>query len=79
MCYEPDARPPYPPISGGAADGKDIVFVVQSGRVDRRAVTVIETQGDDSVLSAGVATGEQVILKAPASLQDGAAVKVKSL
>jgi carboxymethylenebutenolidase len=31
MCYEPDARPPYPPISGGAADGKDIVLTAQDG------------------------------------------------
>jgi carboxymethylenebutenolidase len=31
MCYEPDARPPYPPVSGGAADGKDIVITAQDG------------------------------------------------
>jgi carboxymethylenebutenolidase len=31
MCYEPDARPPYPPITGGAADGKDIVLTAQDG------------------------------------------------
>jgi carboxymethylenebutenolidase len=31
MCYDSDARPPYPPISGGAADGKDIVITAQDG------------------------------------------------
>ena len=31
MCYDSDARPPYPPISGGAADGKDIVLTAQDG------------------------------------------------
>lgn len=31
MCYEPNDRPPYPPISGGAADGKDIVLTAQDG------------------------------------------------
>jgi carboxymethylenebutenolidase len=31
MCYEPDARPPYPPISGGAADGQDIVLTASDG------------------------------------------------
>ena len=31
MCYDTDARPPYPPISGGAADGKDIVLTAQGG------------------------------------------------
>lgn len=31
MCYDSDARPPYPPISGGAADGKDIVLTAPDG------------------------------------------------
>ena len=31
MCYDLDARPPYPPISGGAADGADIVLTAQDG------------------------------------------------
>ena len=29
MCYDLDARPPYPPIMGGAADGEDIVLTAQ--------------------------------------------------
>ncbi len=57
----------------------DMVFVVNNGHAERRAVTVTETQGDDSTLSAGVSAGEQVILNAPANLQDGMAVKTKSL
>ena len=31
MCYDLDARPPLPPISGGAADGQDIVLTAQDG------------------------------------------------
>ena len=31
MCYDSNARPPYPPISGGAADGKDIVLIAPDG------------------------------------------------
>ncbi|MGH7993658.1 MAG: efflux RND transporter periplasmic adaptor subunit, partial [Limisphaerales bacterium] len=60
-------------------DGRDVVFVVRDGRVERRAVTVSDTQGDDSVLSAGVTAGEKVVVAAPANLQDGMAVKEKSL
>jgi RND family efflux transporter MFP subunit len=60
-------------------DGKDIVFVVQNGRADRRAVTVIEVQGDDSILSAGVSAGEFVITDPSAALVDGLAVKEKKL
>jgi multidrug efflux pump subunit AcrA (membrane-fusion protein) len=60
-------------------DGRDVVFVAQQGRAERRAVTVSDTQGNDSVLSAGVTAGEQVIVNAPAGLADGAAVKEKKL
>lgn len=58
-------------------DGQDVVFVAQNGRAERRAVTVSDTQGDDSVLTAGVAVGETVIVNAPAGLADGTAVKMK--
>jgi RND family efflux transporter MFP subunit len=60
-------------------DGRDIVFVVQNGRAERRAVTVTDTQGDDSVLSAGVSAGENVIVDPPAGLTDGTAVKATKL
>ena len=60
-------------------DGRDMVFVVQDGRAERRAVTVSDTQGDDSVLSAGVLSGEKVIVNASADLKDGMAVKEKNL
>ena len=60
-------------------DKQDVVFVIRGGKAERRAVTVSDTQGDDSVLSAGVANGEIVIINAPAGLQDGLAVKEKKL
>ena len=56
-------------------DGRDVVFVVQNGHAEQRAVTVTDTQNDDSVLSAGVSAGEKVVVNAPADLQDGMAVK----
>ncbi len=31
MCYDLDARPPLPPISGGAADGQDVVLIAADG------------------------------------------------
>jgi RND family efflux transporter MFP subunit len=60
-------------------DGQDVVFVVQHDRAERRAVTVIDTQGDDSVLSAGVSAGESVIADPPAGLTDGTAVRARKL
>lgn len=60
-------------------DGHDVVFVVHDGHVERRAVTVSDTQNDDSALSAGVMAGEKVVVDAPADLKDGMAVKEKKL
>ena len=60
-------------------DGRDVIFVVQDGRAERRAVTVTDTQNDDSVLSAGVNAGEKVVVNAPALLQDGMTVKETKL
>jgi RND family efflux transporter MFP subunit len=59
-------------------DGRDVVFIVQNGRAERRAVTVTDAQGDDAVLSAGVSAGEKVVVNAPAELKDGVAVKEKN-
>jgi HlyD family secretion protein len=60
-------------------DGRDVVFIVQGNRAERRAVTVSDTMGDDSVLSAGVSAGEKVVVSAPAELHDGAVVKETKL
>ncbi len=59
-------------------DGHDVVFTVQNGRAERRAVTVRDTDGDDAVLSAGVTAGEKVIANWPAGMKDGVAVKERN-
>ena len=56
-------------------DGRDVVFVVQNGKAERRAVTVSSTGGDDTVIGAGVSAGERVVVDSPAGLTDGAKVK----
>jgi RND family efflux transporter MFP subunit len=58
-------------------DGRDVVLVLQSGRAERRAVTVNQTRLDEVVISAGVAAGDRVIVDAPNNLADGAAVAEK--
>jgi hypothetical protein len=57
--------------------GRDVVMIVQNGVVERRAVTVSGSEGDDFVISAGVANGERVVVDGPKDLTDGAAVKEK--
>jgi RND family efflux transporter MFP subunit len=56
-------------------DGRDVVLVVRDGRVERRAVSVVNTHAGESELSAGLAGGERVVVEGPAELADGAAVK----
>jgi RND family efflux transporter MFP subunit len=58
-------------------DGRDVVFVMQNGRAERRTVTVSSTLNDEVTLSAGVSAGEKIIVESPAGLADGAAVKEK--
>lgn len=60
-------------------DGRDVVFVVQHGKAERRAVSVSSARDDEVTLSAGVASGEKVVLNPPATLADGAAVKEAKL
>lgn len=58
--------------------GQDVVLVVRNDVVERRAVTVSGSDGDDAVLSAGVTDGERVVLDGPKELSDGAKVKEKA-
>lgn len=57
--------------------GRDVVFIVQHGRVERRAITVAGAQDDAATVTAGVSPGEKVVVDAPAELGDGAAVVEK--
>jgi RND family efflux transporter MFP subunit len=58
-------------------DGRDVVFVVQNGRAERRAVTVASALTDETTLSAGISGGEKVIVDPPQDVKDGAKVKEK--
>jgi HlyD family secretion protein len=59
-------------------DGRDLVWVVRDGRVERRAVTIAGTQGDESTIAAGLNGGEKVVINAPAGLADGSRVTEKT-
>jgi RND family efflux transporter MFP subunit len=51
--------------------GKSTVYLVNNGRVERRAVTVGGTANDQVVVLAGLSAGEQVIVEGPENLSDG--------
>ena len=63
------------PATALRKDGdKDVVFVLEGHRAQRRTVTLGGTSGDSRQLLAGVSPGESVIVDGPAGLTDGAAV-----
>jgi RND family efflux transporter MFP subunit len=54
----------------------DYVYVCQQDRVERRAVKVTGTEGEELVLT-GVRPGERVVIEGPPNLADGSRVTVK--
>jgi RND family efflux transporter MFP subunit len=57
--------------------GKKVVFLVKDEKLERRAVTIGNTQGNSSEIVAGISSGDAVVVKGPAALHDGEAVQVK--
>jgi hypothetical protein len=50
-------------------------LVVADDRVERRAVTLAETRGEEVYVSTGITAGERVVIAGPADLADGDSVK----
>ena len=59
-------------------DGRAVVFVVNGDRVERRAVSVGDTNGDQVGVLSGVSPGDRVVVDGPQTLKDGDKVKVQS-
>jgi RND family efflux transporter MFP subunit len=56
-------------------DGRDFVFVVADGKVERRAVTLGGEAGADVIVLAGAAAGERVIAEPAAEVEPGGRVR----
>jgi RND family efflux transporter MFP subunit len=54
----------------------DFVYVIQQDRVERRAVKVAGTEGEELAVT-GVVVGERVVISGPPALADGARVTVQ--
>jgi hypothetical protein len=57
-------------------DGKDVAFVVDAEKVQRRTLRLGRTLGDDREVLAGLAGGDTVVLEPAEDLADGARVRV---
>ena len=55
---------------------RDIVFVMQNDRAERRAVRVMSTNNDSARIAAGINAGDMVIVDAPAELKEGDRVRI---
>lgn len=55
-------------------DGRDVVWIVREGRLERRAVTVGAVQGDEVTIAAGVGSGERLVVEGPDNLAEGVKV-----
>jgi RND family efflux transporter MFP subunit len=58
------------------AGGRDVVFVLDGSRVERRAVALGTVEGDEALVLSGVIGGERVVVEGPADLADGDEVEV---
>ena len=58
-------------------DGRDVVWVVADGTVERRAVTIDQRNGSEVVISGGLSGGEILVIDGPDGLADGVPVTEK--
>ena len=58
--------------------GRDVVFVMAGDKVERRAVTLSVSEGEDAIVTVGIEGGESVVVQGPPDLADGDQVEVAS-
>lgn len=56
-------------------DGRTIVWLVQDGQLERRAVTIASERGAEVVVAAGLQAGDRVVVEGPENLAQGGRVK----
>jgi HlyD family secretion protein len=73
----PAARVVIPSSAVRQQEGRENVFLVHDGKVERRAVTLGSRRGDDVEVLAGVSEGDTLVAKIPENLRDGQNVVIK--
>jgi hypothetical protein len=58
--------------------GKYYVFLLLNDVVERRAVAIAGERGKDVLVTSGLASGDKVVINAPAGLEDGTRVRESS-
>ena len=87
LAFQEDAPKPQAQARSGVlvpaaavrrTEGRNVLFVLNEGRVERRAVPVSEFNGTTILVESGLAPGERVVVDPPAGLVDGDAVREKN-
>ena len=55
--------------------GRDLVYLVRDGRVQRRAVRLGDRRGSDVFVLSGLVEGDRVVVEGLEGLEDGAEVE----
>jgi RND family efflux transporter MFP subunit len=71
----PSSRVVLPKSAVRREGDREVVLVVVEGQVERRAVTIGESRGEEVYITSGLAAGEKVVIAGPADLADGDSVK----
>jgi HlyD family secretion protein len=71
------ARATVPKAAVRSVEGRSVVFVVNGDRVERRAVSVGDTNGDQVGVLSGLSPGERVVVDGPQTLKDGDKVTIR--
>lgn len=71
------ARATVPKAAVRSIEGRSVVFVVNGDRVERRAVSVGDTNGDQVGVLSGLSPGERVVVDGPQTLKDGDKVTIR--
>jgi HlyD family secretion protein len=58
-------------------EGRDMVWLVRDGRLERRAITVSDKLGEQVTVTGGLNGGERVVIEGPENLAEGARVVEK--
>jgi hypothetical protein len=74
---EPLAKSVVPQAAVAGDDGRQVVFVVDDGAVERRAVTAGRSLGSYLEIMAGVSPGERLAVTGLEQLSDGMRVNVR--
>lgn len=56
-------------------EGRDVVWVLNRDRLERRTITPVGTRGSDVAVTAGLSAGERVVVEGPARLTEGTRVR----